>query len=89
MIVVDYGQDVGGIPYFVVRSESGTPLLHSAYSEGLQYLGPQGDQTPPNSPTGDPNRFDDLIVGSSGTLTTGPSRAASATSGSVSPPRAG
>ena len=51
--------------------ESGTPLLHSAYSEGLQYLGPQGDQTTPNSPTGDPNRFDDLIVDSSGTLTTG------------------
>ena len=71
MIVVDYGQDVGGIPYFVVQSESGTPILHSAYSEGLQYLGPQGDQTPPNSPTGDPNRFDDLIVDSSGTLTTG------------------
>ena len=71
VIVVDYGQDVGGIPYFVVQSESGTPLLHSAYSEGLQYLGPQGDQTPPNSPTGDPNRFDDLIVDSSGTLTTG------------------
>ncbi len=71
VMVVDYGQDVGGIPYFVVQSASGTPLLHSAYSEGLQYLGPQGDQTPPNSPTGDPNRFDDLIVGSSGTLTTG------------------
>ncbi len=71
VIVVDYGQDVGGIPYFVVQSESGTPLLHSAYSEGLQYLGPQGDQTPPNSPTGDPNRFDDLIVDNSGTLTTG------------------
>ena len=71
MIVVDYGQDVGGIPYFVVQSESGTPLLHSAYSEGLQYLGPQGDQAPPNSPTGDSNRFDDQIVDSSGRLTTG------------------
>jgi len=71
VIVVDYGQDVGGIPYFVVQSESGTPLLHSAYSEGLQYLGPQGDQTPPNSPTGDPNRFDDLIVDRSGMRTTG------------------
>src|SRR5580658_4021432 len=71
VVVLDYGQDVGGIPYFVVQSESGTPLLHSAYSEGLQYLGPQGDQTPPNSPTGDSNRFDDLIVDGPGTLTTG------------------
>ncbi|HEY6429971.1 MAG TPA: alpha-L-rhamnosidase C-terminal domain-containing protein [Acidimicrobiales bacterium] len=70
-IVLDYGQDVSGIPYFVVQSESGTPLLHSAYSEGPQYLGPQGDQAPPNSPTGDPNRFDDLIVDRSGSLTTG------------------
>jgi alpha-L-rhamnosidase len=71
VIVVDYGQDVSGIPYFVVQSESGTPLLHSAYSEGLQYLGPRGDQTSPNSPTGDSNRFDDLIVDTPATLTTG------------------
>jgi alpha-L-rhamnosidase len=71
VIVVDYGEDVSGIPYFVVQSESGTPVLHSAYSEGLQYLGAHGDQAPPNSPTGDPSRFDDLIVGGSGTLATG------------------
>jgi alpha-L-rhamnosidase len=70
MIVLDYGRDVGGIPYFVVQSESGTPELHSAYSEGMQYLGPQGDQAGPNSPTGDSNRFDDLIVDSPGRLTT-------------------
>jgi alpha-L-rhamnosidase len=71
VVIVDYGRDVGGIPYFVVQSESGTPLLHSAYSEGLQYLGLHGDQTSPNSPTGDSNRFDDLLVDTSATLTTG------------------
>ena len=33
-IVVDYGKDVGGVPFFVVRSVSGTPVLRSIYSEG-------------------------------------------------------
>ncbi len=70
-IVVDYGKDVGGVPYFAVRSESGSPVLRSAYSEGLQYLGPGGDAAPSASAAGDPSRVDDLTVGSSGTLTTG------------------
>ena len=58
-IVVDYGKDVGGVPYFVVRSESQAPVLSSAYSEGLQYLGPMGDQTASASPAGDSSRMDD------------------------------
>ena len=70
-IVVDYGKDVGGVPYFVVRSVSGTPVLSSIYSEGSQYLGPSGDQSPSASPAGDPSRVDDLTVGSAGELTTG------------------
>ncbi len=70
-IVVDYGQDIGGVPYFAVRSESGSPVLRSAYSEGRQYLGPGGDATPSASAAGDPSRVDNLTVGYPGTLTTG------------------
>jgi alpha-L-rhamnosidase len=70
-IVLDYGKDVGGIPYFVVRSESGSPVLRSAYSEGLAYLGPGGDNSPSASDVGDSSRVDSLTISSSGRFTTG------------------
>ena len=70
-IVVDYGRDVGGVPYFVVRSESGSPVLRSAYSEGLAYLKGQGDDAPSQSGAGDPARVDSLTIASTGHLTTG------------------
>ena len=71
-VVVDYGEDVGGVPYFVVRSETGSPVLRFSYSEGLQYLGPDGDNGPSQSGAGDTTRSDSLKVAGSGTLTTGP-----------------
>jgi alpha-L-rhamnosidase len=70
-IVVDYGKDVGGLPYFVVRSVSGSPVLRSTYSEGLQYLGPDGDATRSASAAGDPSRVDDLTLAYPGTVSTG------------------
>ncbi|HXQ60948.1 MAG TPA: alpha-L-rhamnosidase C-terminal domain-containing protein [Acidimicrobiales bacterium] len=70
-IVVDYGKDIGGVPYFVVRSESGSPVLRSSYSEGRQYVGPQGDVAPSASGAGDPSRADDLTVAYPGTVTSG------------------
>ncbi|MGA2520625.1 MAG: alpha-L-rhamnosidase C-terminal domain-containing protein [Acidimicrobiales bacterium] len=70
-IVVDYGKDVGGVPYFVVRSAPHPAILRSAYSEGLQYLGPNGDQTASASPAGDSSRVDDVTVASPGRVTTG------------------
>jgi alpha-L-rhamnosidase len=69
-VVVDYGKDVGGIPYFVVQSESRSPVLRSSYSEGLNYLGPEGDNSPSLSNAGDSSRTDDLIVSSPGSLST-------------------
>ena len=53
------------------RSVSGTPTLAAAYSEGRQYLGPQGDQAPSASPAGDAARADTLIVAYPGFLSTG------------------
>jgi alpha-L-rhamnosidase len=69
--IIDYGEDVGGIPFFDVQAVSGTPTLTAAYSEGRQYLGPQGDQAPSASPAGDDSRADTLIAAYPGLLTTG------------------
>jgi alpha-L-rhamnosidase len=69
-IVVDYGKDVGGIPYFVVGSESKSPVLRASYSEGLNYLGRDGDNSPSLSDAGDSSRVDNLIVSSPGKLST-------------------
>jgi alpha-L-rhamnosidase len=69
-IVVDYGKDVGGIPYFVVHSESESPVLRASYSEGLNYLGPEGDNSPSLSDAGDLSRVDNLTISSPGELST-------------------
>jgi alpha-L-rhamnosidase len=43
MIILDYGRDVGGIPFFDVNAVSGTPKLQAIYSESMAYLLPYGD----------------------------------------------
>ena len=70
-MTVDYGKDVGGIPYFIVKSTKGSPTLHAAFSEGLQYLGTSGDDAPSSGGAGDPARADDLILAYPGWITTG------------------
>ena len=67
-VLLDYGQDVGGIPSFVVSAESGAPTLTAAYSEGLQYMGPNGDGSAPWG-DGDPARSDSYPVSAPGTIT--------------------
>ena len=69
-IVVDYGKDVGGVPYFVVRSASKSPVMRATFSEGLNYLGREGDNSPSLSDAGDSARADNLIVSSPGELST-------------------
>jgi alpha-L-rhamnosidase len=69
--VVDYGKDIGGIPYFVVRSQAGSPVLRSSFSEGRQYIGPLGDNAPSNTSAGDSSRVDTFTVTGTGKLTNG------------------
>src|SRR5947209_3066001 len=46
-ILLDYGKDVGGLPYFAVADATGSPNLHVSYSEGGQYADqPDGDTNP-------------------------------------------
>jgi alpha-L-rhamnosidase len=67
-IVYDYGKEVGGVPYFYVSSESGSPTLQAGYSESSLYIGPTGDGTSPWA-EGDPQRYDDYTVTGAGTIT--------------------
>ncbi len=67
-IVYDYGKEVGGVPYFYVSSESGSPRLQAGYSESSLYISPTGDGTSPWA-EGDPQRYDDYTVTGAGTIT--------------------
>lgn len=71
-ILLDYGKDVGGLPYFVVTGEVGSPNLHVSYSEGGQYADqPSGDTDPTTGiprPGEDPHRYDDYTVSAPGTI---------------------
>jgi alpha-L-rhamnosidase len=67
-IVLDYGRETGGVPYFDVTAETGTPTLQAGYSEGEQYESATGDGTSPWA-EGDPARSDDYPVSAPGTIT--------------------
>jgi len=53
MVILGYGRDVGGLPFFEVAGASGTPQLQALYSETQQYLLPGGDaaSNSPQDPT--------------------------------------
>ncbi|MFC1408948.1 alpha-L-rhamnosidase C-terminal domain-containing protein [Streptacidiphilus sp. N1-12] len=67
-IVLDYGKEVGGLPYFTVSARTGTPSFTASYSEGLNYVGPSGDGSAPWG-DGDSARSDSYQVSSTGTIT--------------------
>ncbi len=43
VVVLDYGRDVEGIPYFKVGGGTGSPTLSASYAEALPFLTPKGD----------------------------------------------
>jgi alpha-L-rhamnosidase len=66
-IVLDYGKNVGGIPYFDVSSASGSATMQASYSEAEQYLTSTGDAGIPWG-EGDSQRYDDYTVTGAGTI---------------------
>ena len=70
VIILDYGKDVGGFPYFTVTAESGSPVLRAAYSEGKQFISASGDGGAAFN-AGDPSRADSYTVTAPGTITNG------------------
>jgi hypothetical protein len=69
-IVLDYGKDVSGVPFFIVTGSTGTPTLRAAYSEGRRYLGPKGDRAPGHDEA-DPSRCDIFSISQPGSTTKG------------------
>ena len=67
-IVLDYGKDVGGVPYFTVTSASGSPQLKAGYAESKRFLTANGGEDPPWG-EGDPARADSYTVTGAGTIT--------------------
>jgi alpha-L-rhamnosidase len=67
-IVLDYGKDVGGIPFFTVTAATGSPQLKAGYSESLRYLTVNGDGGAPWG-EGDTARSDTYTVTGAGTIT--------------------
>jgi alpha-L-rhamnosidase len=67
-IVLDYGKDVGGLPFFTVSAETGSPKLQAGYSESKRYLSATGDAGVPWA-EGDTARSDTFTVTAPGTIT--------------------
>jgi alpha-L-rhamnosidase len=67
-IVLDYGKEVGGEPFFTVSAETGSPGLKAGYSESLQYASASGDGGTPWG-EGDSARSDNYTVTGAGTIT--------------------
>jgi len=71
-VVLDYGKDVGGIPWLDVSTASGNPQMKVGYSETLQYLTDNGGDYPPcqcfGNGEGDINRFDVYSVAAPGLI---------------------
>lgn len=68
-IVLDYGKEVGGVPYFDIASQTGTPTVRAGYSESTRYLSATGDNQGAPWAEGDTNRYDDYTVTGPGTIT--------------------
>ena len=63
VVVLDYGRNVGGFPYFRVTDVGGNPSLRATYSEAQAFLGPSGDNTVLTGAFGeDLNRYDTYDV---------------------------
>jgi hypothetical protein len=71
ILVLDYGQEVGGLPQFSVASVGRPSVLQSAYSEQLANLSTTGDIAGgfPLAGAGSPRRYDQQAVANAGTFT--------------------
>jgi alpha-L-rhamnosidase len=73
-IVLDYGRNVGGIPFFDVGAVSGSIQMKASYSETNRYLWENGDGAAPPAQAfgtgeGDPRRYDNYVVEKAGLIT--------------------
>ncbi|MCO1574532.1 hypothetical protein M8C13_02020 [Crossiella sp. SN42] len=67
VILLDYGKNVGGFPYFTVTAHSGNPVLRAAYSEARQFMSAKGDGGGAFN-AGDPSRVNSYTIRGAGTI---------------------
>lgn len=67
VILLDYGKDVGGYPYFTVTARSGSPVLRAAYSEARQFMSAKGDGGGAFN-AGDKSRVNNYTISGTGTI---------------------
>lgn len=71
-IVLDYGHEVGGIPFFDVSSSAGSPQLKAGYGESARYLTDNGGDFAPVQAFGngerDTSRADTYTIGGPGII---------------------
>ncbi|OLP57902.1 hypothetical protein BJF93_13760 [Xaviernesmea oryzae] len=73
-VVLDYGRNVGGIPFFDVGAVTGSVDMKAAYAETNRYLSENGDGAAPPAQSlgtgeGDPRRYDVYTVTKPGLIT--------------------
>lgn len=68
VVVLDYGREVGGLPFFDVSAQSGTPTLSATFSESLPNA-LTGDVTAGLTVSVDPNRVSLFPVNATGAIT--------------------
>jgi hypothetical protein len=67
VIILDYGKNVGGFPYFTVTAHNGNPVLRASYSEARQFIGANGDGGGAFN-AGDPSRANNYTIRGTGTI---------------------
>ncbi|MGP3982527.1 alpha-L-rhamnosidase-related protein [Streptomyces sp. KR80] len=67
VIILDYGKNVGGWPYFTVTGHSGNPVLRASYSEARQFAGANGDGGGAFN-AGDRSRANNYTIRGTGTI---------------------
>lgn len=68
-VVLDYGKDVGGLPWLDVSAASGNPQMKVGYNEAALYLTDEGGDAAPGGGEGDVNRADVYAVPGPGLIT--------------------
>jgi alpha-L-rhamnosidase len=72
-IVLDYGREVGGLPFFNVGAVSGSATLKASYAETMRHMSDNGDGSPPpvlpwGTGEGDPSRTNSYEVTKAGII---------------------
>ncbi|GAA3614358.1 hypothetical protein GCM10022223_33240 [Kineosporia mesophila] len=70
-IVLDYGRNVSGVPYFQIDAASYGAHLRASYSESAAWTVPEGDVEGSHNESGHRERFEEFTLTGAGTVSSG------------------